>query len=182
VVRVLDRDDVRRLVSMADAIAAVREAFAAADRGGAVMSAPFGMYVPDAGGEVHVKGAYLAGSPVFAVKTATGFYRDAELSRLDQVAVVDVQEAEGALRLAAAVGRRAGIEDADAVAGLIQGYMGMPEQDQPRSRETARPEAGPLSCTIAAGILARSSSRVSGAPHAATSGPSLLPRTTCTGA
>ena len=60
-VRVLDSDDVRRLVSMADAIAAVREAFAAADRGGAVMPAPFGMYLPDAGGEVHVKGGRLAG-------------------------------------------------------------------------------------------------------------------------
>jgi ornithine cyclodeaminase/alanine dehydrogenase-like protein (mu-crystallin family) len=64
---------------MADAIAAVREAFAAADRGGAVMPAPFGMYLPDAGGEVHVKGAYLTGAPVFAVKTATGFYRNAGL-------------------------------------------------------------------------------------------------------
>src|SRR2546430_17071227 len=64
---------------MAEAIAAVREAFAAADRGGAVMPAPFGMYLPDAGGEVHVKGAYLTGAPVFAVKTATGFYRNAEL-------------------------------------------------------------------------------------------------------
>jgi len=79
VVRVLDRDDVRRLVSMADAITAVREAFAAADRGGAVMPPPFGMYLPDAGGELHVKGAYLAGAPVFAVKTATGFYRNAGL-------------------------------------------------------------------------------------------------------
>jgi hypothetical protein len=78
-VRVLDRDDVQRLVSMADAIAAVREAFAAADRGGAVMPAPFGMHLPDAAGEVHVKGAYLTGAPVFAVKTATGFYRNAEL-------------------------------------------------------------------------------------------------------
>ena len=78
VVRVLDRDDVRRLVTMTDAIAAVREAFAAADRGGAVMPDPFGMYLPDAGGEVHVKGAYLTGAPVFAVKTATGFYRNAE--------------------------------------------------------------------------------------------------------
>jgi ornithine cyclodeaminase/alanine dehydrogenase-like protein (mu-crystallin family) len=70
VVRVPDRDDVRRLVSMADAIAAVLEALAAADRGGAVTPAPFGMYLPDAGGAVHVKGAYLAGAPVFAVKTA----------------------------------------------------------------------------------------------------------------
>ena len=78
-VRVLDRDDVRRLVSMADAITAVREALAAADRGGAVTPAPFGMYLPDAGGELHVKGAYLTGAPVFAVKTATGFYRNAEL-------------------------------------------------------------------------------------------------------
>src|SRR5215510_820128 len=67
----------RRLVSMADAIAAVREALAAADRGGAVMPAPFGMRLPDAGGEVHVKGAYLTSAPVFAVKTATGFYRNA---------------------------------------------------------------------------------------------------------
>src|SRR5262249_32960857 len=76
-VRVLGRDEVRRLVSMADAIAAVRAALAAADRGGAVMPAPFGMRLPDAGGEVHVKGAYLAGAPVFAVKTAAGFYRNA---------------------------------------------------------------------------------------------------------
>ena len=78
-VRVLDGDDVRRLVSMADAIAAVREALAVADRGGAVMPASFGMYLPDVGGEVHVKGACLAGAPVFAVKTATGFYRNAGL-------------------------------------------------------------------------------------------------------
>ncbi len=77
-VRVLDRDDIQRLVTMAEAITAVREALAAADRGGAIMPAPFGMHLPEADGEVHVKGAYLAGAPVFAVKTATGFYRNAE--------------------------------------------------------------------------------------------------------
>jgi ornithine cyclodeaminase len=44
-----------------------------------VMPERFGMYLPEADGEVHVKGAYLAGAPVFAVKTATGFYRNAEL-------------------------------------------------------------------------------------------------------
>ena len=78
-VRVLDRADVQRLVSMKDAIAAVREAFAAADRGRAVMPAPFALHLPGADGELHVKGAYLADSPVFAVKTATGFYRNARL-------------------------------------------------------------------------------------------------------
>jgi ornithine cyclodeaminase/alanine dehydrogenase-like protein (mu-crystallin family) len=85
VVRVLDSADVGRLVSMAEAIAAVREASGAADRAGSVMPAPFGMHLPDAGGEkdaggeIQVKGAYLAGAPVFAVKTATGFYRNTGL-------------------------------------------------------------------------------------------------------
>lgn len=104
-VRVLDSADVGRLVSMAEAIAAVREAFAAADRGGAVMPAPFGMYLPDAGGEVHVKGAYLPGAPVFAVKTATGFYRNAGLGLPVSGGMTMVHDAvPGALRMLIADG------------------------------------------------------------------------------
>jgi ornithine cyclodeaminase/alanine dehydrogenase-like protein (mu-crystallin family) len=41
VVRVLSRGDVKHLVSMKGALEAVREAFAAADRGRAVMPRPF---------------------------------------------------------------------------------------------------------------------------------------------
>jgi ornithine cyclodeaminase len=77
-VRVLGRADVQRLVSMPKTIAAVREAFAA-DRGEAVTSAPFALQLPDVDGELHVKGAWLKGAPVFAVKTATGFYRNPAL-------------------------------------------------------------------------------------------------------
>lgn len=76
VVRVLGRENVRRLVGMADAITAVRDAFVAADQGRAVMPAPLELRLPEAEGELHVKGAYLHGAPVFAVKTATGFYRN----------------------------------------------------------------------------------------------------------
>lgn len=75
-VRVLDGGDVERLVRMTDAIAAVREGFAAADRGEALTPEPLSLHLPDADGELHVKGGYLTGSPVFAVKTATGFYRN----------------------------------------------------------------------------------------------------------
>ncbi len=75
-VRVLDREAVKGLVTMADAITAVREALAAADQGRAVMPAPLELRLPEADGELHVKGAYLRGAPVFAVKTATGFYRN----------------------------------------------------------------------------------------------------------
>jgi ornithine cyclodeaminase len=79
VVLVLESDDVRRLVGIADAIAAVRDAFVAADQGLAVTPAPLSLRLPDADGELHVKGAYLTGAPVFAVKTATGFYRNPSL-------------------------------------------------------------------------------------------------------
>jgi ornithine cyclodeaminase/alanine dehydrogenase-like protein (mu-crystallin family) len=75
-VRVLGREDVHRLAGMADVITAVREAFVAADRGRALMPAPLELRLPEADGELHVKGAYLTGAPVFAVKTATGFYRN----------------------------------------------------------------------------------------------------------
>lgn len=75
-VLVLGREDVERLVGMPDAITAVREAFVAADQGRAVTPAPLELRLPEADGELHVKGAYLQGAPVFAVKTATGFYRN----------------------------------------------------------------------------------------------------------
>lgn len=78
-VRVLNRADVRRLISVADALAVVREAFIAADRGRAVMPRPFELHLADREGELHVKGAYLLGAPVFAVKAASGFYRNSQL-------------------------------------------------------------------------------------------------------
>jgi ornithine cyclodeaminase len=79
VVRVLSRGDVERLVSMKGALEAVRNAFAAADQGRVVMPRPFELHLPDVDGELHVKGAYLRDAPVFVVKTASGFYRNARL-------------------------------------------------------------------------------------------------------
>jgi ornithine cyclodeaminase len=70
------------MISMTDAIAAARAAFVAADQGLAVMPPPLDLRLPEADGELHVKGAYISGSPVFAVKTATGFYRNPSLGLL----------------------------------------------------------------------------------------------------
>lgn len=78
-VRVLNRADVRRLISPADALAVVREAFIAMDQGRAVMPRPFDLHLPDRDGELHVKGAYMLGAPLFAVKAASGFYRNSKL-------------------------------------------------------------------------------------------------------
>src|SRR5690348_37898 len=51
-----------------------------------------------------------------------------------------------------------------------------------RRSRVSRPAAAPLSCTMLTFRPSRSSSAVLGAPHSATSGPSLLPSTAVTGA
>jgi ornithine cyclodeaminase len=78
-VRVLNQGDVRRLISAADALTVVREAFIAMDRGRAVMPQPLELHLPDRDGELHVKGACLLDAPVFAVKSVSGFYRNNQL-------------------------------------------------------------------------------------------------------
>jgi ornithine cyclodeaminase/alanine dehydrogenase-like protein (mu-crystallin family) len=67
----LRADDVRALVTPADALEAVRSAFVRLEAGEATLP-PIMDFVFD-GGEAHVKGAWLRGDPYWAVKAATGF-------------------------------------------------------------------------------------------------------------
>ena len=69
----LRADDIRALVTPADALAAVRNAFVRLEAGEATVP-PIMDFVFD-GGEAHVKGAWLRGDPYWAVKAATGFAR-----------------------------------------------------------------------------------------------------------
>jgi ornithine cyclodeaminase len=56
------------------AIDAVRDAFARLARGEATLPGVIGLDLPQAQGEVHVKGAWLHGTPFFSIKEAAGFY------------------------------------------------------------------------------------------------------------
>ncbi len=76
--RVIPEAAVRQAIGPAEALAAAERAFRALADGAAVQPLPMNLSLESSGGEVHVKGAYLAGSPIFAVKVATGFYRNAE--------------------------------------------------------------------------------------------------------
>lgn len=78
-VRVLSEVEIRRLIGPADALAAVRAAFIAFAEGRATLPSVLGMEFPEQEGEVHIKGAYLHGSPYWSIKAATGFYRNAAL-------------------------------------------------------------------------------------------------------
>ena len=76
--RIVDEATLRGRVTVEAAIAAVEAAFAALARGEARLPPPINLDIPEAAGEVHVKGGHLAGSPYYAFKLATGFYRNAE--------------------------------------------------------------------------------------------------------
>jgi ornithine cyclodeaminase/alanine dehydrogenase-like protein (mu-crystallin family) len=74
-VRVLREDDVRAAIDMATCIAAVEAAFVAYVSGHAELPGVIHLDVPEAEGEIHVKAGHLHGSPAYAVKVASGFYR-----------------------------------------------------------------------------------------------------------
>jgi len=75
--RVLREPEIRALVGPREALAAVRQAFAALADGAADLPAVLDFEFPEQRGEAHVKGAYLHGAPHWSVKAATGFYGNA---------------------------------------------------------------------------------------------------------
>jgi ornithine cyclodeaminase/alanine dehydrogenase-like protein (mu-crystallin family) len=77
-VRLLFEPEIRELIGPAEALREVRDAFAQLGRGAATVPGVIGLDLPDRRGEVHVKGAYLHGSPSYVFKAAAGFYGNPE--------------------------------------------------------------------------------------------------------
>jgi ornithine cyclodeaminase/alanine dehydrogenase-like protein (mu-crystallin family) len=72
----LSEAEIRSLIGPVEALREVRSAFAALARGKAILPSPIGFDIPEHGGEVHVKGAYLRDSPFYSIKIASGFYQN----------------------------------------------------------------------------------------------------------
>lgn len=72
--QIISEGRLREAVGEAHALQAVELAFRALGEGRVTQPPPMGMDLPAVRGEVHVKGAYLEGDPVFAIKMASGFY------------------------------------------------------------------------------------------------------------
>jgi ornithine cyclodeaminase len=71
--------EIKRLVSLKEAIRAVEDAFAAYNSGRAVLPGVINLDLPAFQGEVHVKAAYIEGEDYYVIKIASGFYRNPEL-------------------------------------------------------------------------------------------------------
>lgn len=76
--KVIGEDQLREMVGEDEALSAVETAFKALAEGRVVQPPPLGMELKEVRGEVHVKGAYLQGESVFAIKFASGFYNNPE--------------------------------------------------------------------------------------------------------
>ncbi len=77
--KLIGEKELREMVTEAEALRAVDVAFRALAQGRVVQPPPLGMELERARGEVHVKGAYLEGEAVFAMKVASGFYDNSDL-------------------------------------------------------------------------------------------------------
>ncbi|HSG81367.1 MAG TPA: ornithine cyclodeaminase family protein [Gemmatimonadota bacterium] len=76
--KILDETAIRAAIREPEALAAAETAFRALAEGAVTLPPPMGLDLPEVEGEVHVKSAYLRGAPIFAVKIASGFYRNVE--------------------------------------------------------------------------------------------------------
>lgn len=77
--RVIDRETIAASIGEAEALESAETAFRALAEGRVELPPPVSLTIPEVDGEVHVKSGHIAGSPTYAVKIASGFYRNAAL-------------------------------------------------------------------------------------------------------
>lgn len=75
-VRIVTRDEIVAALPSVDAVAAMERAFARYSAGAASVPPVAEILFDDPPGEAHIKAGHISGDPFFAVKVATGFYRN----------------------------------------------------------------------------------------------------------
>jgi ectoine utilization protein EutC len=78
-VLLVKEEEIRRSVSVEEAISAVEDGFTRLAAGEVNLPPVLSLDMPEAKGEVHVKGAYINGAGSLAIKIATGFYDNPSL-------------------------------------------------------------------------------------------------------
>jgi ornithine cyclodeaminase/alanine dehydrogenase-like protein (mu-crystallin family) len=75
-IKVLMEPEIRALITPAEALKAVREAFVALADGRVSMPSPIELDFPHQHADLHVKGAFIHGVPLFSFKVVCGFYEN----------------------------------------------------------------------------------------------------------
>jgi ectoine utilization protein EutC len=77
-IKIFKEQEIRNLITYPEAITAMEKAFAAYSAGKAMVPPVVHLDVPENEGEVHIKAAYVLGTPSYTVKIASGFYKNKE--------------------------------------------------------------------------------------------------------
>ncbi len=77
-IKIFKEQEIRNLITYSEAIAAMEKAFVAYSAGKAMVPPVVHLDVPENEGEVHIKAAYVLGTPSYTVKIASGFYKNKE--------------------------------------------------------------------------------------------------------
>ncbi len=77
-IKIFKEQEIRNLITYPEAIAAMEKAFVAYSAGKAMVPPVVHLDVPENEGEVHIKAAYVLGTPSYTVKIASGFYKNKE--------------------------------------------------------------------------------------------------------
>jgi ornithine cyclodeaminase/alanine dehydrogenase-like protein (mu-crystallin family) len=97
----LEEAQIRTCVDLTpEALDAVEEGFTLLAGGKAIVPPPIGIDVPEREAEIHVKSAFVRGLPVYAVKIASGFYRNVDRGLRSTNGLVIVFGSETGLPLA----------------------------------------------------------------------------------
>lgn len=98
--QIVREEAIRAAIREPEALASAEKAFRALADGAVHLPPPMGLSVPEVEGEVHVKSAHLVGSPIFAVKIATGFYQNTARGLPSGTGLILVFDAETGFPLA----------------------------------------------------------------------------------
>ncbi|HJX39402.1 MAG TPA: ornithine cyclodeaminase family protein, partial [Anaerolineae bacterium] len=71
---VVNEKDLRSSISLGEAIKAIEDGFTRLANGEVNLPPVMSLELPEAKGEMHIKGAHIAGDESFVIKLATGFY------------------------------------------------------------------------------------------------------------
>lgn len=98
--RIVEEEKLRDLIKEPEALESAERAFRALAEGSVEQPPPMALDVAPVRGEVHVKGAYLKGSKIFAIKVASGFYGNSDKNLPTGSGLVLVFDAETGFPLA----------------------------------------------------------------------------------
>ena len=77
-IKIFKEQEIRNLITYPEAIAVMEKAFAAYSAGKAMVPPVVHLDVPENEGEVHIKAAYVLGTPSYTIKIASGFQKNKE--------------------------------------------------------------------------------------------------------